>query len=133
MGIYIKSPPPEPQTPDINPQMVAGRAGAFPVGEMQTIDDMDTAPTGPHVVRKGGSPDYPKGTKNIPAGANPYGIIVTISSKGTGADGKRRITNPLADDEFVYQLFFDTWLQLFARRGYGKAGFTAWEKKTPKL
>ncbi|EAQ6818308.1 hypothetical protein BCN13_19715, partial [Salmonella enterica] len=70
-------------------------------------------------------------TKNIPAGANPYGFILTVSSKGAGTDGRRQITKPLPDDEFVYQIFFDTMLQLFTRSGYGKDGFSGWEKKTP--
>ncbi|EAO0949703.1 hypothetical protein CEH87_05430 [Salmonella enterica] len=132
MAIYTKSPPPPaPELPDIDITQLAGRFGGFPVGEMETIDDIDTAPVGPYVVRKGGVPAYPKGTKNIPDGANPYGFILTLSSRGAGADGKRRITNPLPDDEFVYQILFDTTLQLFTRSGYGKAGFSGWEKKTP--
>ncbi|ECX4790728.1 TPA_asm: hypothetical protein G0G78_23645 [Salmonella enterica] len=132
MAIYIKSaPPPTPQLPDIDVTQLAGRFGGFPVGEMETIDDMDTAPVGAYEVRKGGALDYPKGTKNIPAGANPYGFILTVSSKGAGADGRRQITKPLPDDEFVYQIFFDTMLQLFTRSGYGKDGFSGWEKKTP--
>lgn len=134
MAIYTKSPPPPvPELPDIDPSQIAGRFGGFPTGEMETIDDIDTAPVGPYVVRKGGVPAYPKGTKNIPAGANPYGFILTISTKGAGADGKRRITSPLQDDEFVFQIFFDTLLQLFTRKGYGKEGFSGWEKKTPKI
>ncbi len=131
MAIYTKSPPPAPQTPDIDPSMIAGRAGAFPVGEMETVDDLDLAPVGPYVVRKGGEPAYPKGTKNIPLNAQPYGTVLTVSSAGAGADGKRSITKPLRDNEFVYQLYFDTLLQLFTRSGFGKAGFSAWEKKTP--
>lgn len=129
--IYTKSPPPAPQTPDIDPLMVAGRAGAFPAGEMETVDDLDLAPVGPYVVRKGGEPGYPKGTKNIPPNAQPYGTVLTVSSAGAGADGKRSITKPLRDNEFVYQLYFDTLLQLFTRSGFGTAGFSAWEKKTP--
>lgn len=134
MAIYIKStPPPAPQRPDIDVTQLAGRFGGFPVGEMETIDDFDTAPVGSYVVRKGGEVGYPKATKNIPSGAQPYGTILTISSAGTGADGKRRITKPLLDNEFVYQLYLDTSLQLFTRSGFGKRGFSAWEKKTPMM
>ncbi|EJM4066099.1 hypothetical protein NOJ64_000614 [Salmonella enterica] len=132
MAIYTKSPPPPiPELPDIDITQLAGCFGALPTGEIETIDDIDTAPVGPYVFRKGGVPAYPKGTKNIPAEANPYGFILTLSSRGAGADGKRRITKPLPDDEFVYQILFDTTLQLFTRSGYGKAGFSGWEKKTP--
>ncbi|ECW2977832.1 TPA_asm: hypothetical protein GBZ67_22375 [Salmonella enterica subsp. diarizonae] len=133
MAIYIKSPPPAPpQIPDINPQMIAGRSGAFPAGEMETVDDLDLAPVGPYVVRKGSEAKYPKGTKNIPPGAAPYGTVLTVSSAGAGQDGKRCITKPLTDNEFVYQIFFDTTLALFTRSGFGKTGFTVWQRKTPK-
>ncbi|EEJ4269220.1 hypothetical protein CDM56_003560 [Salmonella enterica subsp. diarizonae serovar 50:r:z] len=132
MTIYIKSaPPPTPELPDIDLLTIAGRFGGFPAGEMETIDDMNTAPVGPYEVRKGGEPAYMKGTKNIPPGAQPYGFILTVSSAGAGADGKRRITTPLHDNEFVYQIYFDTTLQLFTRSGFGKGGFSGWEKKTP--
>ncbi|EDK0891391.1 hypothetical protein GFX03_17215 [Salmonella enterica] len=134
MTIYIKpSPSPAPQLPDIDITQLAGRFGGFPVGEMETIDDMDTAPVGPYVVRKGGEPGYPKGTQNIPPGAAPYGIVLTVSSAGAGVGGKRRITKPLPDNEFVYQLYFDTTLKLFVRSGSGKDGFSAWEKRTPMM
>ncbi|EGR7980916.1 hypothetical protein I4Z10_002544 [Salmonella enterica subsp. enterica serovar Infantis] len=133
MAIYIKSPPPHaPELPDLNPSEIAGRFGAFPVGEMETIDDMDTAPVGPYVVRKGGEPGRMKATKNIPPGANPYGAVVTVSSEGAGEDGRRRITKPLRDNEFVYQLYFDTSLTLFTRSGFGKDGFSPWKKQSPK-
>ncbi|EDG4837764.1 hypothetical protein GCW80_12315 [Salmonella enterica] len=132
MAIYIKSaPPPAPKLPDIDVTQLAGRFGGFPAGEMETIDDFDTAPVGPGVVRAGGEPDYPKRTKGIPEGARPYGTVLTISSKGAGADGKRRITKPLSDNEFVYQLYFDNGLTLFTRSGLGKSGLSEWEMKTP--
>ncbi|EMA8409187.1 hypothetical protein AAII14_003307 [Salmonella enterica subsp. diarizonae serovar 50:k:z] len=133
MTIYTKSPPPPaPELPDIDINQLAGSFGGFPAGEMETIDDMDTAPVGPYVVRKGGEPAYMKGTKNIPPTAQPYGALLTISSLGAGQDGKRRITNPLQDNEFVYQLYFDTSLTLFTRSGLGKGGFTPWKKQSPK-
>ncbi|EKK3319526.1 hypothetical protein PMI54_004876 [Salmonella enterica] len=133
MAIYTKSPPPPaPELPDIDPSQIAGRFGGFPAGEMETIDDMDTAPVGPYAVRKGGETGYMKGTKNIPPAAQPWGTVLTVSSLGAGQDGKRRITKPLQDNEFVMQLYFDTSLTLYTRSGYGKNGFTAWQGKTPK-
>ncbi|EBE6296441.1 hypothetical protein CTZ83_12970 [Salmonella enterica] len=132
MAIYIKSaPPPAPKMPDIDVTQLAGRFGGFPAGEMETIDDFDTAPAGPYVVRKGGEPGYPKATQNVPPGAQPYGTVLTVSSAGTGVDVKRRITKPLLDNEFVYQLYLDTSLHLFTRSGFGKRGFSGWEMKTP--
>ncbi|EGY4502207.1 hypothetical protein MX201_004038 [Salmonella enterica] len=130
MTIYIKSPS-VPNLADFKPSQIAGRFGAFPAGEMETIDDMDTAPVGLYVVRKGGEPGYTKGTQNIPPEAQPYGTVMTVSSEGAGGDGKRRITKPLRDNEFVYQLYFDISLALFARSGFGQDGYSAWEKKAP--
>ncbi|EAA7987841.1 hypothetical protein CJ745_21495 [Salmonella enterica subsp. enterica] len=135
MGIYRTLPPLAPgipEIPDIDIAQMAGRFGGFPVGEMETIDDMDTAPVGTYVVRKGGESGYMKATKNIPPAAQPYGTVLTISSVGAGEDGRRRITIPLPDDEFVYQLYFDTSLALFTRSGFGAGGFTPWKKQTPK-
>ncbi|EJQ8214214.1 hypothetical protein OD214_000613 [Salmonella enterica] len=132
MTIYTKSPPPVPKLPDIDPSQIAGRFGAFPASEMETVDDMDTAPVGPYEVRKGGEPRYMKGTKNIPPAAQPYGTLLTISSLGAGQYGKRRITNPLQDNEFVYQIYFDTSLTLFTRSGFGRDGFTPWKRQSPK-
>lgn len=132
MGIFTTSPSLTPKLPDIDPSDIAGRFGAFPAGEMETIDDMDIAPVGPYVVRKGGEPNYMKATKNIPSDAQPYGMLLTISSHGAGQDGRRRITKPLQDNEFVMQLYFDTSLTLFTRSGSGKDGFTPWKKQSPK-
>ncbi|EFB0319268.1 hypothetical protein HGH08_003896 [Salmonella enterica] len=133
MAIYTKSPTPlPPEIPDIDIAQIAGRFGGFPVGEMETIDDMDTAPVGPYVVREVEGPGYKKTTKNTPTGAQPWGVVLTISSAGAGEDGRRRITKPLPDDEFVYQLYFDTSLALFTRSGFGAGGFTPWKKQTPE-
>ncbi|EOG3069227.1 hypothetical protein ACK863_004155, partial [Salmonella enterica] len=71
-------------------------------------------------------------TKNIPPGAQPWGLLVTWSSAGAGADGQRCLTSPLLPGECVFQFYFDTTQQLFTRGGSDTGGFSAWQKQKPK-
>ncbi|EGY1755352.1 hypothetical protein JHS31_002722 [Salmonella enterica] len=121
MTIYIKSPPPAPKLPDINPAQISGRFGALTSGPLEIATDFDTALVG-----------FMRSTKAIPGIPDstwPWGGVWTVSSAGSGAEGKRSITSPLLDDEIVLQFIYSTAGVLYYRVAFGKAGFTPWQKK----
>ncbi|EAN8329007.1 hypothetical protein EOY42_22660 [Salmonella enterica] len=130
MGIYTGAPPQRISVPD--PAEIAGRFGAFPQGPMPLIADINLAPVGPSTVRGVAEAGYNVVTKNIPPGAQPWGMLITYSSAGAGRDGQRHLTSPLLPGECVYQLYFDTSQQLFTRGGSDRDGFSAWQKQQPK-
>ncbi|EMD3454542.1 hypothetical protein VQZ53_004568, partial [Salmonella enterica] len=115
-----------------DPADIAGRNGAFPQGAMPLTADINLAPVGYVTVRGVAEAGYSVVTKNIPPGAQPWGLLVTWSSAGAGADGRRCLTSPLLPGECVFQFYFDTAQQLFTRGGSDTGGFSAWQKQKPK-
>ncbi|EKA7629015.1 hypothetical protein OL389_000800 [Salmonella enterica] len=128
MAIYLKSPPPVPELPEIRLSQIAGRFGAMPADEYETAENLNLAPVGMCQARKA-EPDRPVTTVNIPPGAGFYGAVYTISSAGSGKDGRRRLTSPLIEGEVVVQFYYDTSGRLYNRSGFGSAGFTPWKKR----
>ncbi|EMW7384204.1 hypothetical protein AAFP41_003593 [Salmonella enterica] len=121
MGIYTKSPPPIPKLPDIDITRIAGRFGSMSATPLPVVFDFDTAMVG--VMRS---------KKAVPGTIDsswPWGGLWTISSEGSGADGQRHLTSPLMEGEVVVQLWYSTANSLYSRTGFGKAGFTPWEKR----
>ncbi|ECE2969958.1 hypothetical protein C6N78_10350 [Salmonella enterica] len=121
MGIYIKSPPPVPKLPDIDPSQVSGRFGALTSGPLPEITDFNTALVGFMHSKKT--------VPHIPDPSWPWGGVWTISSEGAGMDGRRHITLPLKDDEIVLQFLYSTASTLYSRVGFGNTGFTPWQKR----
>ncbi|EFV3692067.1 hypothetical protein E3025_004596 [Salmonella enterica] len=133
MGIYTDGPPQTLQGVSVpDPADIAGRNGAFPQGEMPLTADINLAPVGYVTVRGVAEAGYSVVTKNIPPNAQPWGLLVTWSSAGAGADGRRCLTSPLLPGECVFQFYFDTTQQLFTRGGSDTGGFSAWQKQKPK-
>ncbi|EHK3514273.1 hypothetical protein JVZ02_001942 [Salmonella enterica] len=130
MGIYIGGIPHVFSPP--NPADIAGRFGAATTGALPLIADINLAPVGPATARGVAEAGYSVVTKNIPPNAQPWGLIVTLSSAGAGADGRRCLTSPLLPGECVFQFYFDTTQQLFTRGGSDTGGFSAWQKQKPK-
>ncbi|ECC6919330.1 TPA: hypothetical protein G8W61_004495 [Salmonella enterica] len=121
MGIYIKSPPPVPKLPEIDPSQISGRFGAMTSGPLKGVTDFNAALVG-----------FMRSTKvvpHIPDPSWPWGGLWTVSSEGAGADGKRCLTLPLRDDEIVLQFFYSTASTLYSRVGSGNGGFTPWQKR----
>ncbi|ECH1122970.1 hypothetical protein FPE89_01130 [Salmonella enterica subsp. diarizonae] len=121
MAIYTKSPPPVPKLPDISPSQMSGRFGAMTSGPLMEVTDFNTAMVG--FMRS------KKAVPNIPDPSWPWGGVWTVSSEGTGMDGRRCLTLPLKDDEIVLQFLYSTASVLYFRTGFGKAGFTPWQKR----
>ncbi|EMC3356828.1 hypothetical protein VDA17_004856, partial [Salmonella enterica] len=115
-----------------DPADIAGRFGAATTGALPLIADINLAPVGPATARGVAEAGYSVVTKNIPPNAQPWGLIVTWSSAGAGADGRRCLTSPLLPGECVFQLYFDTTQQLFTRGGSDTGGFSAWQKQKPR-
>ncbi|EGG5218098.1 hypothetical protein HJ628_002607 [Salmonella enterica] len=130
MGIYTGEVPHFFSPPD--PADIAGRFGAATTGALPLIADINLAPVGPATARGVAEAGYSVVTKNIPPNAQPWGLIVTYSSAGAGADGRRCLTSPLLPGECVFQLYFDTTQQLFTRGGSDTGGFSAWQKQKPR-
>ncbi|EBE2442697.1 hypothetical protein DCV69_20620 [Salmonella enterica subsp. enterica serovar Infantis] len=130
MGIYTGGIPHFFSPPA--PADIAGRFGAATTGALPLIADINLAPVGPATARGVAEAGYSVVTKNIPPNAQPWGLIVTWSSAGAGADGRRCLTSPLLPGECVFQFYFDTTQQLFTRGGSGAGGFSAWQKQKPK-
>ncbi|MEX8725196.1 hypothetical protein AB8D62_01740 [Salmonella enterica] len=130
MGIYTGGIPHVFSPPD--PTDIAGRFGAATTGALPLIADINLAPVGPATARGVAEAGYSVVTKNIPPNAQPWGLIVTWSSAGAGADGRRCLTPPLLPGECVFQFYFDTAQQLFTRGGSDTGGFSAWQKQKPK-
>ncbi|EHG3080541.1 hypothetical protein J4S47_005155 [Salmonella enterica] len=130
MGIYTGEVPHFFSPP--NPADIAGRFGAATTGALPLIADINLAPVGPATARGVAEAGYSVVTKNIPPNAQPWGLIVTWSSAGAGADGRRCLTSPLLPGECVFQLYFDTTQQLFTRGGSDTGGFSAWQKQKPR-
>ncbi|EOG3071816.1 hypothetical protein ACK861_001840 [Salmonella enterica] len=130
MGIYTGGIPHVFSPPD--PTDIAGRFGAATAGVLPLIADINLAPVGPATARGVAEAGYSVVTKNIPPNAQPWGLIVTWSSAGAGADGRRCLTSPLLPGECVFQFYFDTAQQLFTRGGSDTGGFSAWQKQKPK-
>ncbi|ELH0260196.1 hypothetical protein VDB37_003509 [Salmonella enterica] len=130
MGIYTGEVPHFFSPPD--PADIAGRFGAATTGALPLIADINLAPVGPATARGVAEAGYSVVTKNIPPNAQPWGLIVTWSSAGAGADGRRCLTSPLLPGECVFQLYFDTTQQLFTRGGSDTGGFSAWQKQKPR-
>ncbi|ECM3183470.1 hypothetical protein QB94_25235 [Salmonella enterica subsp. enterica serovar Newport] len=121
MGIYIKSPPPVPKLPDIDPSQISGRFGAMRDGALPEITDFNTALVGFMRSRKA--------VPHIPDPSWPWGGVWTVSSEGAGMDGMRYLTYPLKDDEIALQFLYSTAGALFSRVGFGYTGFTPWKKR----
>ncbi|ELK9790846.1 hypothetical protein Q6W85_005186, partial [Salmonella enterica] len=115
MGIYTGEVPHFFSPPD--PADIAGRFGAATTGALPLIADVNLAQVGPATARGVAEAGYSVVTKNIPPNAQPWGLIVTWSSAGAGADGRRCLTSPLLPGECVFQFYFDTTQQLFTRGG----------------
>ncbi|EMD3059469.1 hypothetical protein ACK85N_004223 [Salmonella enterica] len=130
MGIYTGEVPHFFSPPD--PADIAGRFGAATTGALPLIADINLAPVGPATARGVAEAGYSVVTKNIPPNAQPWGLIVTYSSAGAGADGRRCLTSPLLPGECVFQFYFDTTQQLFTRGGSDTGGFSAWQKQKPR-
>ncbi|EIZ0775404.1 hypothetical protein MOR24_003527 [Salmonella enterica] len=130
MGIYTGEVPHFFSPPD--PADIAGRFGAATTGALPLIADINLAPVGPATARGVAEAGYSVVTKNIPPNAQPWGLIVTYSSAGAGADGRRCLTSPLLPGECVFQFYFDTTQQLFTRGGSETGGFSAWQKQKPR-
>ncbi|EEN6473492.1 hypothetical protein G5W47_005258, partial [Salmonella enterica subsp. enterica] len=104
MAIYTQSPPPQlPQPlrlPDIDPLAIAGLFGSLPAGPMEVVTDFNTAMMG-----------FMRCTDKVPNVAEPgwpWGMLWTISSKGTGPTGRRYIPAVLEQGEVTYQIFYTT-------------------------
>ncbi|MMS77488.1 hypothetical protein D9O31_13190 [Salmonella enterica] len=122
MGIYIKSPPPAaPQMRDIDLLAVAGLFGSIPAGPMEEITNFNTALMG--FMR------CTYAVPNVPNPKWPWGTVWTISSKGTGPDGKRYIPAVLVPGEVVYQIFYGTDNSLYSRGGIWLTGWGNWTKR----
>lgn len=121
MGIYIKSPPPVPKLPDIEPSQMSGRFGAMTSDPLEVVTDFNVALVG--FMRSN------KAVPHIPDPSWPWGGLWTVSSEGAGMDGRRYITLPLKDDEIVLQFLYSTASTLYSRVGFGNTGFTAWQKR----
>ncbi|EJJ3882634.1 hypothetical protein NI295_004552 [Salmonella enterica] len=130
MGIYTGEIPHFFSPPD--PADIAGRFGAATTGALPLIADINLAQVGPATARGVAEAGYSVVTKNIPPNAQPWGLIVTWSSAGAGADGRRCLTSPLLPGECVFQFYFDTTQQLFTRGGSDTGGFSAWQKQKPR-
>ncbi|EJA3915144.1 hypothetical protein NI497_003572 [Salmonella enterica] len=130
MGIYTGEVPHFFSPPD--PADIAGRFGAATTGALPLIADVNLAQVGPATARGVAEAGYSVVTKNIPPNAQPWGLIVTWSSAGAGADGRRCLTSPLLPGECVFQFYFDTTQQLFTRGGSDTGGFSAWQKQKPR-
>ncbi|ENT4609255.1 hypothetical protein ACFDWB_002217 [Salmonella enterica] len=130
MGIYTGEIPHFFSPPA--PADIAGRFGAATTGALPLIADINLAPVGPATARGVAEAGYSVVTKNIPPNAQPWGLIVTCSSAGAGADGRRCLTSPLLPGECVFQFYFDTTQQLFTRGGSDTGGFSAWQKQKPR-
>ncbi|ELK9814415.1 hypothetical protein Q6X32_003443 [Salmonella enterica] len=130
MGIYTGEVPHFFSPPD--PADIAGRFGAATTGALPLIADINLAQVGPATARGVAEAGYSVVTKNIPPNAQPWGLIVTWSSAGAGADGRRCLTSPLLPGECVFQFYFDTTQQLFTRGGSDTGGFSAWQKQKPR-
>ncbi|EFV3691774.1 hypothetical protein NI295_004924 [Salmonella enterica] len=130
MGIYTGEVPHFFSPPD--PADIAGRFGAATTGALPLIADVNLAQVGPATARGVAEAGYSVVTKNIPPNAQPWGLIVTWSSAGAGADGRRCLTSPLLPGECVFQFYFDTAQQLFTRGGSDTGGFSAWQKQKPR-
>ncbi|EMD2986586.1 hypothetical protein ACK85E_004694 [Salmonella enterica] len=130
MGIYTGEVPHFFSPPD--PADIAGRFGAATTGALPLIADINLAPVGPATARGVAEAGYSVVTKNIPPNAQSWGLIVTYSSAGAGADGRRCLTSPLLPGECVFQFYFDTTQQLFTRGGSDTGGFSAWQKQKPR-
>ncbi|EJJ4360139.1 hypothetical protein NI484_003215 [Salmonella enterica] len=130
MGIYTGEIPHFFSPPA--PADIAGRFGAATTGALPLIADINLAPVGQATARGVAEAGYSIVTKNIPPNAQPWGLIVTLSSAGAGADGRRCLTSPLLPGECVFQFYFDTTQQLFTRGGSDTGGFSAWQKQKPR-
>ncbi|EHN1693833.1 hypothetical protein KG383_001130 [Salmonella enterica subsp. enterica serovar Newport] len=122
MAIYTKSPPPvAPKLPDIDPLMIAGLFGSIPAGPMEEVTNLNTALMG-----------FTRCTwavTNVPNPKWPWGTVWTISSKGTGLDGKRHIPAVLEPGEVTYQLFYGTDNSLYSRGGIWLTGWGNWQQR----
>ncbi|HFZ8572530.1 TPA: hypothetical protein ACIPFX_004396 [Salmonella enterica subsp. enterica serovar Birkenhead] len=122
MTIYITPPPPAPpKLPDIDPLLIAGLFGSLPSDPMEEVTDFNTAMMG--FMRS------TKSVPNVPDPGWPWGMVWTISSKGTGLDGKRRIPAVLEPGEVVYQLFYNTPGALYSRGGIWLSGWGEWKMR----
>ncbi|EGM5673361.1 hypothetical protein IRV91_001370 [Salmonella enterica] len=122
MTIYTKSPPPStPQLPDFDPLAIAGLFGSIPSGPMEEVTDFNTALMG--FMR------CTYAVPNMPDPKWPWGIVWTVSSKGTGPDGRRYIPAVLEAGEVVYQLFYSTQPTLYSRGGIWLTGWGEWESR----
>ncbi|ECB1988395.1 hypothetical protein EVG56_18585 [Salmonella enterica subsp. enterica serovar Kisarawe] len=125
MTIYIKSPPPAvPKLPDIDPLMIAGLFGSLPAGPMEEVTDFNTALMG-----------FMRSTDNVPNVPSknwPWGMVWTISTKGTGPTGKRYIPATFEQGEVTHQFFYTTQGALFSRGGIWLTGWGEWQQRWTK-
>ncbi|ECJ8609106.1 hypothetical protein FQB19_00465 [Salmonella enterica] len=125
MAIYTKSSPPQlPQPlrlPDIDPLAIAGLFGSIPAGPMEVVTDFNTALMG-----------FMRCTDKVPNVAVPdwpWGMLWTISSKGTGPTGRRYIPAVLEQGEVTYQIFYTTQGALYSRGGIWLTGWGKWQQR----
>ncbi|EBR5098876.1 hypothetical protein B2O45_01465 [Salmonella enterica] len=128
MAIYTQSPPPQlpqpPQLPDIDPLAIAGLFGSIPAGSMEVVTDFNTAMMG-----------FMRCTDKVPNVAEPgwpWGMLWTISSKGTGPTGRRYIPAVLEQGEVTYQIFYTTQGALYSRGGIWLTGWGEWKQRWAK-
>lgn len=109
------------QLPDIDPLAIAGLFGSIPAGPMEIVSDFNTALAG-----------FTRCTDKVPNVAAPdwpWGMLWTISSKGTGPTGRRYIPAVLEQGEVTYQLFYATNGSLYSRGGIWLTGWGKWMKR----
>ncbi|ECO1513980.1 hypothetical protein AC319_21885 [Salmonella enterica subsp. arizonae] len=125
MTIYIKSPPPAaPQMPDIDPLAIAGLFGSLPAGPMEEVTDLNTALMG-----------FMRSTNrvpNVPDPKWPWGMLWTISIKGTGPTGKRYIPATFEQGEVTHQFFYTSHGALYSRGGIWLTGWGNWQMRWAK-
>ncbi|EDV2802259.1 hypothetical protein CSN22_003904 [Salmonella enterica subsp. diarizonae] len=125
MGIYIKSlPPAAPTLPDIDLLAIAGLFGSLPAGPMEVVKDFNTALMG--FMRSTDS------VPNVPDSKWPWGMVWTVSSKGTGPTGKRYIPAVLEPGEVTHQFFYTTQGALYSRGGIWLTGWGDWQMRWAK-
>ncbi|ELW7418191.1 hypothetical protein QLL71_000420 [Salmonella enterica] len=126
MAIYTKSPPlpAVPQMPDLDPLMIAGLFGSLPAGPMEEVTDFNTALMG--FTRSTGA------TPHAPDPKWPWGMLWTISSKGTGPTGKRYIPATFEQGEVTHQFFYTTQGALYSRGGIWLTGWGNWQMRWAK-
>ncbi|EGL7479649.1 hypothetical protein IMC39_004249 [Salmonella enterica] len=103
--------------------LATGIFGAVPAGAMPWAVDFDAPMVG--LMRTG------DGVLNAPLPSWPWGTLLTRSSCGAGADG-RRTMNGFQEGEVAYQMFYTTQGVLLSRGGIWPTGWGRWVKRWDK-